>query len=118
VDLSRLAGGKANLYSKAVQVKCMAIQASYTDARANLAKLCDEATDNCETVIIKRRGRKDVALVAASELSSLLETAYLLRSPTNAARLMRAFKRSQKGKLKPMTLDALRREIGIDESTE
>jgi hypothetical protein len=31
---------------------------------------------------------------------------------------MRAFKRSQKGKLKPMTLDALRREIGIDESTE
>jgi antitoxin YefM len=95
----------------------MAIQTSYTDARANLAKLCDEAADNRETIIIKRRGREDVALIAASELSSLLETAYLLRSPANAARLLRAFKRASGRKLKPMSVDALRREIGIDETT-
>jgi antitoxin YefM len=96
----------------------MAIQTSYTEARANLAKLCDEAAENCETVIIKRRGRKDVALISAAELSSLMETAYLLRSPANAARLMRAFKRAQQGKLKPKTLDALRREVGVDESAK
>lgn len=96
----------------------MAIQKSYTEVRANLAKLCDEATDNCETIIIKRRGRKDVALIAAAELSSLLETAYLLRSPANAARLMRAYRRAQQGKVKPTTLDDLRREIGINAAAE
>jgi antitoxin YefM len=96
----------------------MAIQTSYTEARAKLAKLCDEATENCETVIIKRRGRKDVALIAASELAGLAETAYVLRSPANAARLMRAFQRAQQGKGKPLTLEALRHEIGIDKSTE
>jgi antitoxin YefM len=96
----------------------MAIQTSYTEARAKLAKLCDEATNNCETIIIKRRGRKDVALIAASELSSLLETAYLLRSPANSTRLLRALKRARQGKVKPTTFDALRHAIGIDKSSE
>jgi antitoxin YefM len=92
----------------------MAIHTSYTDARARLAKLCDEATDNRETIIIKRRGREDVALIAASELASLTETTYLLSSPANAARLLRALKRAKKGRLKPQTSDDLRREIGIE----
>ena len=52
----------------------MAIQTSYTQARANLAKLCDEATENLEVVIISRRGAEDVALIAASELVKLIET--------------------------------------------
>lgn len=92
----------------------MPIQTSYTDARANLAKLCDEATDNRETVIIKRRGKEDVALIAASELASLTETTYLLSSPANAARLLRALKRAKKSKLKPQTVDELRRGIGME----
>jgi antitoxin YefM len=92
----------------------MAIHTSYTDARARLAKLCDEATENRETVIIKRRGREDVALIAATELASLTETTYLLSSPPNAARLMRALKRAKKKRLKPQTSDDLRREIGLE----
>ena len=63
----------------------MAIQTSYTNA--SFARLCSEATENRETIIIKRRGKKDVALVAADELSSLLETVHLVRSPKNALRL-------------------------------
>lgn len=92
----------------------MAIHTSYTDARANLAKLCDEATDNRETVIIKRRGREDVALIAASELASLTETTYLLSSPANATRLLRALKRAKKGRLEPQTVDELRHDIGME----
>ena len=92
----------------------MAIHTSYTDARANLAKLCDEATDNRETVIIKRRGREDVALIAASELASLTETTYLLGSPANATRLLRALNRAKKGRLRPQTVDELRREVGME----
>ena len=68
----------------------MAIQTTYTHARANLAVLCDEVTANREVVIIQRRNAEDVALIAASELDSLLETAHLLRSPRNAERLLTA----------------------------
>ena len=92
----------------------MAIQTTYTKARANFAKLLDEVTKNRETVIIKRRGEEKVAMIAQSELSSLLETAYLLRSPKNADRLLTALERTLKRKIKPMTLDKLRLEVGLD----
>ena len=73
----------------------MPIQTTCTKARANLAKLCEEATENREVVIITRRGREDVALIAASELSSIMETAHLLRSPRNAERLLTALNRAR-----------------------
>lgn len=92
----------------------MAIQTTYSNARANLASLLDQATDNREIVIISRRGAEDVALVAVSELSSLLETAHLLRSPKNAQRLLTALKRATTRKVKPQTLENLRQEMGLD----
>jgi antitoxin YefM len=72
----------------------MSIQTTYTTARAQFAKLWNEVTDNQEIVIIKRRGAKDVALISASELTGLLETSHLLRSPKNAERLLAAFERA------------------------
>ncbi|MBC8160355.1 MAG: type II toxin-antitoxin system Phd/YefM family antitoxin, partial [Roseiflexaceae bacterium] len=59
----------------------MTIQTTYTQARANFAELLDSVTDDREIIIIQRRGAADVALIAADELQSLLETAHLLRSP-------------------------------------
>ena len=59
----------------------MTIQTTYTHARAKLASLLDEVTKNREIVIIQRRGNEDVALINADELTSILETAHLLRSP-------------------------------------
>jgi len=91
----------------------MAIQTTYTNARANLAKLCDEVAENREIVIINRRGNEDVALVAADELSSLIETAHLLRSPRNAQRLLAALNRARSRRLKPQSLDKLRREMKL-----
>ena len=92
----------------------MPIQTTYTKARAQLAKLCAEATENREVVIIHRRGAEDVALVAASELAGLAETAHLLRSPRNAERLLTALKRAQRGGGKALPTDRLRREIGLE----
>ena len=66
----------------------MTIQTSYTNARQNLANLLDEVTLNQEVVIVNRRGKDDVAMISASELNSLSETAHLFLSPKNAKRLL------------------------------
>jgi len=95
----------------------MLIQTTYTDARANLAHFLDEAADNREIVIIKRDKKEDVALIAASELASLTETAYLLRSPKNAQRLLTALSRALKRTGQPQTVEELRKEVGLGEET-
>ncbi len=91
----------------------MTIQASYSDVRARLASLLDEVTQNNEVVIIRRRGAEDVALISAAELTSLQETAHLLRSPRNAERLLRALARAETGAGTPQTIEELRREVGL-----
>ena len=91
----------------------MSIQTTYTQARANLAKLIDEVTLNQEIVIIKRRNKEDVAMIAASELSGLLEVSHLLKSPKNAPRLLKALMRARQGKGKSQSVDELKREVGI-----
>ena len=89
-------------------------QTTYTNARANFAKLCNQVAANREIVIINRRGAEDVALVAASELSSLLETAHLLRSPRNARRLLTALNRAKARKTKPRSIVKLLQVRGRD----
>jgi antitoxin YefM len=92
----------------------VAIETSYTEARANLARLLDRVTQDREVVLINRRGQEDVAMIAASELSSLLETAYLFRSPKNAMRLLEAMRRSLADEGTPATVEDLRGEFGLD----
>jgi antitoxin YefM len=65
----------------------MAIHTSYAKARANLAKFL-KVSDGKEIVMINRRNAEDVAMISASELSGLLETAHLLGSHKNASRLL------------------------------
>jgi len=93
----------------------MTKQVSYSNAREKLATLIEEVIEDREIVIINRRGYEDVALVAASELSSLLETAHLLRSPKNAQRLLQALNRAQSNLVKPQSLEELQQEIGLNE---
>jgi len=92
----------------------MAIQTTYTHARARLASLLDEVTKNREVVIIQRRGSEDVAMIAADELAGILETAHLLRSPGNAKRLLTALDRVRNLSGAPQTIDELRSEVGFD----
>lgn len=91
----------------------MAKETTYTHAREHLASLCDDVAETREAVIIHRRGARDVALVAADELESLTETAHLLRSPKNAKRLIMALRRARAKRLKPQTVDKLRRDFGL-----
>jgi antitoxin YefM len=89
----------------------MATETTYTSLRENLASVLDQVVDQQETVIVRRRGSRDVALIPAGELAGLIETAHLLRSPRNARRLLAALHRAGQRKTKPQSVAELRREI-------
>ncbi|MSQ11020.1 MAG: type II toxin-antitoxin system prevent-host-death family antitoxin [Dehalococcoidia bacterium] len=92
----------------------MSIETTYSNARAHFAELCDKAVDDRETIIVKRRGGRSVAIIAFDELTSLEETAHLVRSPKNALRLLQALERAYARAEEPMTVEQLRREVGLD----
>lgn len=92
----------------------MPIQTTYTDARARLAGLCSAATMDREVIIIRRRGAEDVALIAADELASLQATAYLLRSPENARRLLTALERALNREGKTESPQQLKKDLGLE----
>ena len=93
----------------------MTIQANFAEAPANLGALLDAAVNNREVVIIHRPGEEDAALIAADELAGLLETAHLLRSPANAERLLATLARIREGAGTPQSVEALRREFGLEQ---
>jgi len=96
----------------------MTIEFTYTNAREQFATLLDRVTNDREIVIIKRRDCEDVAMISADELASLTETAYLLRSPQNAERILTALARALKNEGEPQNIDDLRREVGLAEEAE
>ena len=89
----------------------MPSETTYSSLRQKLATVLDQVIDQQDAVIVRRRRAGDVALIPASELTGLMETAHLLRSPRNARRLMTALRRAKAGKLKPGTTTALRTEM-------
>jgi len=93
----------------------MSITITYSQARQNLASLLDEVSLNREVVIINRKNAENVAMISESELSGILETNHLLRSPKNAQRLLRALLKVQEGKETPKTIGELKREFGLEE---
>ncbi len=71
---------------------------SYTESRARYAEVLDSVTDDREEVVITRAGHEPVVIVSLEDYESLKETAYLMRSPTNARRLLDAMERLEAGR--------------------
>jgi antitoxin YefM len=94
----------------------MTIETTYSQAREQLKSLMDRAVDDREVVMVRRRSGGDVAMIAADELTGLLETAHLLRSEKNAQRLLTALTRARAKNLAPTPLDALYKMVGTDAS--
>ena len=63
---------------------------TYSTARANLATTMDQVCDDHEALIITRNGEQSVVMLSLEDYKALEETAYLLRTPTNAKRLLAA----------------------------
>lgn len=77
---------------------------SYSAARANLAKTMDRVCDDHEPLIITRNGEQSVVMMALEDFKALEETAYLLRSPKNAQRLLESIAALESGKGKARSL--------------
>ncbi len=89
------------------------LEMTYSEARANLASLWDTIIDDRKTAILHRRGKEDVVMLPASELSGLMESAHLFNSPANAKRLLEALRGALAGEGKAMTLDELKQDVGL-----
>jgi antitoxin YefM len=70
---------------------------SYTESRARYAEVLDSVVNDREEVVITRAGHEPVVIVSLADFESLRETAYLMRSPTNARRLLDAMERLESG---------------------
>ena len=61
---------------------------TYTTARANLASTMNRVCEDHEPLIITRNSEQSVVMMSLEDYKALEETAYLLRSPVNAQRLL------------------------------
>lgn len=66
---------------------------TYTESRANYARVLDQVTNDREAVVVTRSGHEPVVIVSQADYDSLVETAYLMRSPANARKLSDAMER-------------------------
>ncbi|WP_221467683.1 type II toxin-antitoxin system Phd/YefM family antitoxin [Saccharopolyspora phatthalungensis] len=70
---------------------------SYSESRAKYAETLDSVVNDREEIVITRAGHEPVVMVSLDDYQSLKETAYLLRSPENARRLITAIERLESG---------------------
>ena len=70
---------------------------TYTEARANLANTITRVCDDHDPVIITKKSDKSVVMISLEDYESMEETAYLLRSPKNAQRLLESIRELESG---------------------
>ncbi|TWI68556.1 antitoxin YefM [Desulfobotulus alkaliphilus] len=71
---------------------------TYTAARQNLAKTMDRVCEDRSPVIVTRKSSNAVVIMSLEDYEALEETAYLLRSPKNARRLLESMAQLENGK--------------------
>ena len=70
---------------------------SYTAARADLAKTMEKVCEDHAPVIITRSKARSVVMISLEDYEALQETAYLLRAPKNARRLLESVAELEQG---------------------
>ena len=80
---------------------------TYTAARQNLAQTMDEVCENHSPIIITRQKAEPVVMMSLADYNSIQETAYLLSSPVNAARLLASVADAEQGKVTQVSLGDL-----------
>jgi antitoxin YefM len=71
---------------------------TYSQARKDLAKTMDKVCDDHSPVIVTRQNRRSVVMISLEDYEALEETAYLLRTPKNARRLIESIAELESGR--------------------
>ncbi len=71
---------------------------TYTAARQNLAKTMQHVCEDHAPVIVTRKKNDSIVIISLEDYAALEETAYLLRSPKNARRLIESIVQLEDGK--------------------
>ena len=77
---------------------------NFTEARNNLKSVLDKVVDDANVTIIARRDAPDAVVMSLDTYNSIMETAYLLKSPANAQRLARSIAQHRAGDAVEQTL--------------
>ena len=88
-------------------------QLTYSKLRANLKSALDRAVDDHVVIVVERVRGGDAVLISREDYESLNETAYLLRSPANAKRLIAANRRVKSSRQKFSSLKKLENAVGL-----
>jgi antitoxin YefM len=78
---------------------------SYTSARNNLARTMDRVCDDHMPIIVTRQNARPVIMMSLEDFQAIEETATLLRSPANAARLAESIAQADAGNTVERDLD-------------
>jgi len=72
---------------------------NFSEARNNLKSILDQVTDDADYTVITRRDAEDAVVMSLDSFNSILETFYLLKSPSNATHLEKSIAQYKKGKV-------------------
>jgi len=72
---------------------------TYSAARARLSTTMDHVVNDHEAVIITRSNRPSVVMLSLDDYKAMEETAYLLRNPHNAQRLLQSIAQINAGQV-------------------
>ena len=91
----------------------MARSTTYSALRSNLKQALDEVCEDHEPLRVERKNGDSVVVVSETDFNALEETAYLLRSPENARRLLKALHGSRAKDKSFANVDDLRAKLGL-----
>jgi antitoxin YefM len=88
-------------------------QYTYSELRANLKSALDRAVEDHVVIVVERARGGDAVLMSREDYESLNETAYLLRSPANAQRLLAANSRAKSKRKSFKSIEPLKNAVGL-----
>jgi antitoxin YefM len=81
---------------------------TYSQTRQHLAEIMDRVSDDRAPILVTRQKGRPVVMMSLDDYNALEETAYLLRNPKNAKRLMESIENlmAQGGTARELASDA------------
>ena len=86
---------------------------SYSELRNRLKSFLDKVCSEHVPLLVERKNVEDVVIVSKQDYASMEETSYLLSSPKNAARLLKAIHRNPSERVSFNSIEDVNSEVGI-----